>query len=416
VKTKLERVAKLFLLSIFLVWFMASSTFGLASQQQESTKSEEFLSQADKYYQKGEYSKAVESYLKAANIAQRKIDLSRAYFGLSLSFFYLRDLTTTEKWIRKVLEVDPKKEISVLFYPRSFVQLFYQVKEKVEKEKIGQVKKPVEIKEQTEKTLLPKRPQAVVSAVESKAKDLENMMGEEKRGNWEIDVHFSLWSADPMMGLFEGRVNEEIEEQLSKEISNQIRENHLSLIKADYEQSIVLDTSGSNYGLEIRFYPKGRGSSFSLGLSIEQTRIKLSFQGQARQDFTDGSYGDADAEGIFETTLFSTNLSFRWDMKPSWRVTPYFVFGFGLAPLKGEFSYSYLGNYNWAGPPESIQDSESKTLKELEEEIDFNIPNIFPILQLNFGVKGEVAPNFYLKAEAGFWNGFLFRGGLAFRF
>jgi len=417
VKAKLKRGLKLFFLFFFLSWFSTNITYGLAEVQEENTTVEGLLSYAEKLCQDGEYNRAVEIYLRAVDQAQRKIDLSRAYLGLSLSFYYLRDLTNTEKWIRKVLEVDPKKEISILFYPQSFVELFFRIKEE-EKEIIVKVpeKKQAEVKEQSEENLENKIAKPDISTLPSTIDAGVTKLEKGKEGNWEIEVHYSLWTIDMIIGLVEGRVNEEAEEELSKEISKQITKNHITLKKDNYEQDLKLDSSGSNYGFGIRFYPKGKKGSFSLGLSFEQTKIKLSFQGQAKQEFKDGSYAEADAGGFFEASLFSTNLSFRWDMKPSWRVTPYFVLGFGLAPLKGNVSYFYSGSYYWAGPQESIEYSELKTLKELEEEIDYNIPSIFFILQMNFGIRGEILPNFYIRAEAGFWDGLLFRGGLAFKF
>jgi len=413
--TKLKKLTKSFLFVFFAAWFVSNSALGGVIRQERMTKEEGLLSQADKHYQKGEYNKATSIYLKVASSARRTSDLSRAYFGLSLSFFYRKDYANAEKWIRKVLELSPRKEISVLFYPRSFVQLFYQIKERVRRGNIGEdeEKKQVEMEEQLEGPIQYK---IYEKAAKPEVNVLKDDTGGWKEGKWEIDIHYSFWTIDPILSAFEDSMNKELEEELSEEITKQIEENHLALVKADYEQNLVHDSGGSNFGLEFRFYPKGKEGSFSLGLSFERTKIRYSFVGIAKQKFTDGSYGDVDAEGLFESSLFSTNLSFRWDMKPAWRVSPYFVFGFGLAPLKGEFSYSYTGRYYWVGPTESIEDSDTKTIKEIEEDIENNIPNIFPIIQMNFGVRGEIVPSLHLKAEAGIWDGFIFRFGLAYRF
>lgn len=103
-------------------------------------------------------------------------------------------------------------------------------------------------------------------------------------------------------------------------------------------------------------------------------------------------------------------------MVPHWPVSPYFVLGFGIGVLKGEFGYNYVGTYTWAGPSEQIEDQVIKTLKEAEEEIDVNLPNIFPLFQAGFGLRIQILPALHLKGEASFWNGFILRAGAALRF
>jgi len=106
---------------------------GLTTEPQED-EVQKLLTQADAYSQKGDYKLAIGCYLEAAALSQSKPSLSRAYFGLALDYFYLRDMANSVKWMRKVSEVDPNKEISELFYPKGFTQLFNQVqKERREK-------------------------------------------------------------------------------------------------------------------------------------------------------------------------------------------------------------------------------------------------------------------------------------------
>jgi hypothetical protein len=38
-----------------------------------------------------------------------------------------------------------------------------------------------------------------------------------------------------------------------------------------------------------------------------------------------------------------------------------------------------------------------------------------PFIQLNLGLKAKVTPNIHLMVDAGIWNGFIIRGGLAIR-
>jgi tetratricopeptide (TPR) repeat protein len=71
---------------------------GHGSQDQE-TRAETFLSQADDLYAAGNYEKAIDSYLKASQTAKKKTNLSRAYMGLSLCCFYLNETENAKKYI-----------------------------------------------------------------------------------------------------------------------------------------------------------------------------------------------------------------------------------------------------------------------------------------------------------------------------
>jgi hypothetical protein len=97
-------------------------------------------------------------------------------------------------------------------------------------------------------------------------------------------------------------------------------------------------------------------------------------------------------------------------------VTPYFSCGLGLAALDGEIGYAWKGTFQYLQQERVIEDNIVKTFAEAEEEIDFNIPNIFVILHLGLGVKGEIVPGLSGVVEAGFWDGIMIRGGVAYRF
>jgi hypothetical protein len=132
--------------------------------------------------------------------------------------------------------------------------------------------------------------------------------------------------------------------------------------------------------------------------------------------FNDGSYAEMDAKGFVELNPLFTNLSFRWDIKPDWVVTPYIILGLGVAALNGEVSYEYEGTYYNSVGTDHYEDEDKRDIKEAEEDTDFNMPNILPLLQINIGVRAEIIPHLHLRAEAGIWDGFILRGGLAFRF
>ena len=235
-------------------------------------------------------------------------------------------------------------------------------------------------------------------------------------GKLEVEVHYGYWTMDLFKGLFEADLMDELSDEIADEITNQIGDAGHKVRSIGEEHSLVFGSSGSDYGFELRFYPGGRYSSFSLGVSIEKMRMKATVEGPVTVRYDDGSSAEMDAVGIIELNPLFTNLSFRWDIKPTWVVTPYFVLGLGIAALNGDVSYEYEGIYYYAGGTEGHADSDSRDIKEAEEDTDVNLPNILPLLQINIGVRAEVIPHLHIRAEAGIWNGLILRGGLAFKF
>ncbi|MBE0460770.1 MAG: hypothetical protein IBX60_03950 [Candidatus Aminicenantes bacterium] len=256
----------------------------------------------------------------------------------------------------------------------------------------------------------------VLAQQEEPAANISDVYSKELWRKFEIEVHYSQWSIDLVKNLFEKDLINSIGKEIRKELSSQVRESHPYLVKDDYEYGLLFDSGGYNYGLEIRYYPNGKESPFSLGFSLEKTHIRLSVDGPVKQKFTNGTYAEIKTEGYVKLNSVTTNINFRWDMNPEWIVTPYFVFGLGIGTLNGEVGYYYNGYYNWGGPKEELSESDIRTLKETEEEIDFNIPNIFLLLQTNLGLRVRIMKFLHLRAEAGFWDGFLCRAGLAFSF
>jgi len=417
----------LFLGAVFLIVPYAFSAQASQSQEEEVQK---LLNQADAYSQKGDYKLAVGGYLEAAALAQSKPNLSRAYFGLALSYFYLRDMANSVKWMRKVSGVDPNKEISELFYPKGFAQLFNQVqKERREAlatkaqaaakqeipEKAVEEKKPGQ--QDVRKTEPPPEKTAAPAVKQPEARDETARQAPEKMGgHWEISAHYSTWGLNLIKGLFEKSLTDELGEDIQNEVTKYVQGLHGGLVKSTYTQDLSFDTSGSNYGLEVRYYSKGRGGTFSFGLSFEKTHIKLGVSGLAKQNFTNGSFAAVDADAYIETSPFTTNFSFRWDFNSGRVVTPYFVLGVGFSALEGTWSYVWSGDYQLGSDKQSIGDSKTKTFVELSEDIDFNIPKTFILVQLNFGVKAEVYPGAFILAEAGIWDGLILRFGAACRF
>jgi hypothetical protein len=393
----------------FVLIALLSVPLVLAGQtaQEREARASSFLVQGDDAYAKGDYEKAIEDYLLVVQSSGNKMNLSRAYMGLSLCYFYLDDVPNAEKHILKLLETDPQKEVSSLFHPQAYVDLFEKVrKENEARLKPGGAIAPVEPVPEAGNQAGTEREQKVVP---------EGILGKEG-GHFEVDVHYSGWSIDPAKGAFESSITSRIANEIRDQVTEQLRQNYGgTLVPSSYEESLSLDSQGSNTGFEVRYYPQGRGGSMSIGFSLEKTRIKIMVKGPVIQRYADGSVATVEADSLVETNPFTTNLSFRWDFLPSRRVTPYFVFGLGIGPLEGTASYVYSGTYSRGSGQAGISGEETKTFDELRAEEEIELDR-FVLLHTAFGFKGDVYKGFTLKAEVGFWDGLVLRGGLAYRF
>ncbi len=228
-------------------------------------------------------------------------------------------------------------------------------------------------------------------------------------GKWEFNLHYGSWNVN----FAKRAVESAIEDSVDKEIKDSILQDHPDLIELNYKRNFKFGSSGFNGGFEIRYYPGGENGSFSMGFSIEKTKMELTLDGTVDMDFTNGSYVDYIANGKFLMEPLSYNLSFRWDIKPSWVVHPYIGLGFGIAPLKGEFSFNTDGTFYDAttGEIKRETNSEGKNLQDLEE-----LPlKIIPIIQFNLGIKGKITKNIHFHIDSGMWNGLLIRGGISLR-
>jgi hypothetical protein len=238
-------------------------------------------------------------------------------------------------------------------------------------------------------------------------------------GKLEFAVYYGHWSLNVFKGLFEDDLIKDISDEIQEEIIAQVRDIRAGVdpIPTNFDQSFTFDSGGPNYGFELRFYPQGREGAFSLGFSLDKTKIRLTIQGDVKQNFSDGSSAEVkDALGEITLSPLFTLLNFRWDFKPDWMVTPYFVFGVGVAALNGEVRYDYIGSYRWQVFEQQVGESETRTVKEAEEDSDINFPNIVPLLQINLGIRAEVFRHLHLRIEAGIWDGFAIRAGAGYRF
>jgi hypothetical protein len=246
------------------------------------------------------------------------------------------------------------------------------------------------------------------------------------QGKIELGFHYSDWSVNIIGGIIEDMIGDSLESTLENDILSEVQDHHSYLEKESYEQDVSFDSSGDNFGFELRWYPGGHNGSFSLGFSVEKTTMRLALNEiYAQMDLIPNGYFDADASAEYIVKPLSFHLSFRWDLFPASRIRPYFTLGFGAATgtalENSELSYSYSGELEVEGAiEESYSESETRTLDEIRQELedegkDFFLPGFIPFFQLNLGLKGEITKNLHLLFDAGIWDGFLLRGGIAVR-
>jgi len=251
------------------------------------------------------------------------------------------------------------------------------------------------------------------------------------QGRWEFGFHYSRWSINLLRGMIEDGISEAMETELRDEILAEIQSDYPTLVDTAYSQSVDFDSAGDNFGFEARWYPGGQNGSFSLGLSVEKTTMKVSLPSisaamSLRDQLTSQSAGfQASAGGEFLLKPLSFHLSLRWDIVPSSIVHPYVTLGFGAATgtalEDAEVTYYYDGDLAVPGQaPRHYGDTFRKSLSQLRDELeeegeDFFLPGFIPFFQLSLGLKAVLSPNVHLLIDAGVWNGFLLRGGIAFR-
>jgi hypothetical protein len=245
------------------------------------------------------------------------------------------------------------------------------------------------------------------------------------QGQFELSFHYSRWNIDILGNIIEDAISDALANELEDTISTDIKDEYdLDLIS--YSQEVDFDSSGHNYGFEIRWYPGGQYGSFSIGLSVEKTSMKVGLKEiYTDLELSDNSSFQGTAAGDFLIEPLSFHLSFRWDIMPYSRIHPYITFGVGAASFSSfeddEVTYSYSGVLERPGfEPETETGGETKTIKQIrddleEEDEDFLPLPFLPFIQLNLGLKGKITDNIHLMVDAGIWNGFMLRGGIAIR-
>jgi hypothetical protein len=243
-------------------------------------------------------------------------------------------------------------------------------------------------------------------------------------GHFELSFHYGTWNLNLLGDLVEDGLSEVLESAFEDVILEEIQDTYPYLQDPIYEHTVEFDSSGNNYGGEIRWYPGGHNGSFSLGFSVEKTKMEVGLTQVAMDmSFVDGSSFGGLASGDVELNPLAFLLSVRWDILPRSPVHPYITIGLGAATFSSiqddVVTYDWMGELDVAaGPTETYEESGTKTIGEIKEEIedDEDFPlTILPFIQLNVGLKGKITQNIHLMADLGIWNGFIIRGGIAIR-
>jgi len=243
------------------------------------------------------------------------------------------------------------------------------------------------------------------------------------QGYFEFGFHAGSWNVNILRSLIEEGVSDSFESS----ILNVIQDDYPSLSVTDYDQDVGFDSSGGNFGVEVRWFPGGAYGSFSLGLSVEKTSMTLALsRADVHMVLSDGSVFDGYTSGEFKLDPWSFHVSMRWEIAPRSRIHPYLTLGVGVATgtalEQARFTYEFAGSYTYMGfRRENYSEEDSLTLKELEEEMkdegeDFFLPGFIPFVQLNLGLKAQIIDGLSLLVDAGIFNGILFRGGFSYRF
>jgi hypothetical protein len=212
--------------------------------------------------------------------------------------------------------------------------------------------------------------------------------GLQAQGKFEIELQGGIWTLKPVLKY--------IEDQPWKNANEQV------------------------YGVSIRYKPK---QSFSIGLTYQRVNAQYSYTASRvlpnavwRFDWDEWKdyLFDLNIEEREKATLTGDMvlLDLRWEIKPSWRVHPYFTLGAGAVFNKITEDYLSTSWYVDTRNGETFWDNWT-TGGNFE---DFDYP-VLPVLELMFGLKAElVKKKLALGVEGGFLDGLVYRGTLNFRF
>jgi hypothetical protein len=249
--------------------------------------------------------------------------------------------------------------------------------------------------------------------------------GLKAQGHFEFSGHYGRWSLNLLGNLAKDALDDAIKDEIQDRILTDIQDSYPGLAMTSYDQTLDFSSHGDDFGFGFRFYPGGRRGSFSLGVSVEKSAFKVLPTVASLMELQDTSTletatfdGTASASAIIKAMSFL--LTVRWDILPSAAVHPYITFGGGISTARAlddsTLSYSYAGQLAGSAiPTETVEGSDAKTLRELKDESDTNLPNFLPFIQLNLGLKARLTKSIHLLVDAGVFDGFMISGGVALR-
>jgi hypothetical protein len=224
-----------------------------------------------------------------------------------------------------------------------------------------------------------------------------------------ISIGYGNWS----LNLLKSTIEDKLDDLLRDNLQDSIKSDYPSQTLGDYSQNVNFDSSGGGVNFQIRIYPGGEKGSFSLGFSYFRVDSKIIISADIRQNFTSGDYIASDAEGNLIVNYSAFAVDLKWDLLVNGKIHPYISFGGGIAPLKGNMDYYANGAYySHNKKRESYTISNSDDLTEID---DIKI-SYLPIIIINFGVRVDIIKNGSLFLDAGIWNGFMVKGGIAYTF
>jgi hypothetical protein len=252
------------------------------------------------------------------------------------------------------------------------------------------------------------------------------------QGHFEFGFHYSGWNLNIIKNLVNDAFDN-LAEEFVNSTEEDIQAENPDYYVEDWNSDSDFTANGSNWGLEMRWYPRGHDGSFSLGLSVEKTTMNLTLE-RASVNVSLRSYiselggtADINASGGFVIKPTAFMFSMRWNIRPVWRFSPYFQLGFGFASInalkKAELSYD--SNYTFIVPGEEDDigsESEKKTLEEIDDEREEGEDSMFegipvlPFFNMVIGLRARIVQNVHLIFESGIFDGFIYRAGLSIRF
>ncbi|MBN1272959.1 MAG: SUMF1/EgtB/PvdO family nonheme iron enzyme [Candidatus Aminicenantes bacterium] len=143
------------LLIILFTGFVVMDVFP-NKQSSKENEIKKLINTGKKYYERGEYSEALVQFLEAKDLIEEMgpkeqisflDEMSEIYFNLALTYYAARDNERNreqcQEYLNLWLEKNPNKKIDELSYPKGFVEIFRQIRNKTQKPE-EKVKLPVE--------------------------------------------------------------------------------------------------------------------------------------------------------------------------------------------------------------------------------------------------------------------------------